>query len=307
MVADIPPPVKPPKAALTGLNTRRRIRGSAANHPRSILHLSVSRSKSFEPNSHRYFSVKAVPKMLQFLQVMVSDVWSPIIWEGGLRRRDHFKSCKYAALDFDTGEWTLAIAEAWCREQRLSAIIGTSKSHQKEKRSASGVVKPPVDRFRLVLPFGEAVTDKQTYEFNMRKLCSRLPCDSSCVDAARFFYPCTAVTFSQLVEGSGLAVLPPPAPVDEDGANKRAILEMEFAKKTGVLPAWVGAVLKYGCEEGGRHKVCYRLGANLIHAGYSELEIVALVMTGPLGAIGIDDVEKAVRNGATRSREKRRD
>ncbi len=266
------------------------------------MYVSVSRSKAFDAKTHTRFDRARVPSLDAFQAVMVSDIWSPIIWQEDYRLRDNFFSCKYAALDFDNGALTLDKAAQWCVDHGYSAIIGTSKSHQLEKRTPAGKVSKPCDRFRLVLPFAEVITSRQAYEFNMRFLMQLLPADGSCVDAARFFYPCKTITYC--VGGGAQLPVVTPEPVDERAVDDNMLEAMRRGRHDGVYPAWITSVLTHGCEEGGRHKLCYRLGANLTHAGFSNPEIVALIMKSPLSVIGKSEVERAVDNGAARSRDR---
>lgn len=242
-----------------------------------------------------------MPSLTNFKEVLTTAIWSPILWKDDTRARENFLSCKYAALDFDDGTWTLETAEAWCKAQGYSAIIGTSKSHQLQKITPKGVVRPAVDRFRLVIPFDTVITDKATYEFNMRRLVELTPCDPSCTDAARYFFPCKEIVFSQF----GVKSLPVHPPDDDHEAEVQEYQEAEVKEitETGQLPLWLMQSLWFGAEEGGRHKACYRIGATLARAGKSEQEIISAIMQGPLGAIGVDDVKRAVRNGIKKAQE----
>lgn len=253
------------------------------------MYVSVSRNAAFDPKRQTHFDVREVKGLAGFSDIITAVPWSPIIWEGGQRLKKNFKSCKYAALDFDDGEWTIGDAVNWCKAQGVAAIIGTSKSHQIEK---SG--KPACDRFRLVVPFESEITARHHYEGRMAELHTTMPCDKSCSDAARFFWPCKEVVYRQL--GRGLEVGEPG--MFQSVEKKRAVADMMADIGTdGMLPPWVQAYLAHGAPHGLRHVVCYKLGATLYWAGYRFEEVLARVMASPLASIGEDDVMRAVWNG----------
>lgn len=264
----------------------------------------MSRSNSFEPKFHRHFDARAVLKISDFVSIITKAVWSPIIWKEGLRRRDHFAACKYAALDFDDGRWTLDDAQRHCRENKFSFIIGTSKSHQKEKKTLTGKVSPPCDRFRLVIPFDRLVTDRFEYEASMRHLTDVYPCDPACVDAARFFYPCKEIV-AWFIDEAKLPVQDGAVVAEElEAVEGRQAEAAALARETGIIPSWVAMVLRAGVgPDQSRHQMSYRLGATLTGAGWSEEAVVAAIMRSPIGAIGPGDVRRAVRNGAEKALE----
>jgi hypothetical protein len=258
------------------------------------MYISVSRSKSMDPAAHLMFDKMKVTSARVFGEIMASSVWSPILWLQDKRLKAEFLSCKYAALDFDSGEWTLQDAMAFLDDKKLSGILGTSKSHQIAKGS-----KPACDRFRLVIPFAEVVVDRVVYEATMRKLAEDTPCDKACVDAARYFFPCKQI---QGISGHAGTLTPALALMAKEVKDKLAMRRGEHADLEKPLPQWAQMALEFGVAiNESRHKTCYRLGALLHLRGMTEDQIVELCLSSPIGDIGREDIGRAVHNGALAS------
>jgi len=215
-------------------------------------------------------------------------------------------SCKYLTLDFDEG-FTLVEAQEWVAKNGYAAIIGTSKSHQKDKVTPSGKIQPACDRFRLVVPFSKNLESLDEYETNMAHVMESLPCDPSCKDGGRFFYPCKEI----ILKTGGHEFEPLSSEQIEElekiKQHRQALVvrNRDTQKRSGTLPTWTQRILKHGIPENeSRHQYCYRVGAALAPLGYDEVEIIEVIMAsnGNLKDIGIADVRRAVINGFERSR-----
>jgi len=261
--------------------------------------ISVSKSSVVAGYAHRHFYPLKIDSMAQLAEVMTHKVWSPCVWRDGLRLRENFLSASFIALDFDDGRLSLRDAKELALGTGLGFIIGTSKSHQKEKVTEKGVVQKACDRFRLVYRMSEETTLRDVYRYNMNELMDIYPCDPSCKDEARFFYGCTEITCAHEGEGQDWKPVPPQAEISE--MKQRVHEKYKYYREAQLLPMWAESALLDGITPGGRHKTCYRLGATLIHLGYSEKDIVGLCLKGPLKDIGQIDIERAVANGAERS------
>lgn len=110
--------------------------------------------------------------------------WSPIKWKDGRRCKDNFLVAYYMGLDFDEG---LSLMEAKDIFQDSIHIIGTTKSHQKEK---GGVV---ADRFRVVLRFDEPIYDADLFKYQIERAVKLYGCDNAAKDAGRPFWPCKEI------------------------------------------------------------------------------------------------------------------
>lgn len=262
--------------------------------------ISVSRSPSREARQHVVFDETAPKNIHELCLAVVKNVWSPIIWTGGERKKTNFVRSMVVALDFDKpSDFTLKAAEEFCHDWKLSHVIGTTKSHQKKKVSPSGRIDPACDRFRMIFVADSWVSDLETYEWNMAEAVEMFDCDPSCTDGARFFWPCSTV----VSYGVGEKWKWLPLPVDYVSRETRRRLAHEKAERyraSGTLPGWIRDILS-GREEidvGGRHKTCYKLSAHLTLFGWDEDAIVDVLLKTPLADIGPSDVRRAVHNGA---------
>ena len=133
-------------------------------------------------------------------------IWSPIKYREGIRLESHFLGAMVCALDFDGPDTPLS----WAREtfKDYDVIIGTTKSHQKQK---NGIV---CDRYRVLMWFKEPIYDAATYKHNMGLLINKHGADKACKDAARFFFPCVDIVESH--GGAMLDIMPLPVAVENN-------------------------------------------------------------------------------------------
>ncbi len=93
--------------------------------------ISLSESKSTLASMHTQFSANKFHKLEELAEAITNHHWSPIVWQRNCRKRDNFLSCRLMVLDFDDPGYSLAqCLNDWCDTVH---IIGTTKSHQKEK------------------------------------------------------------------------------------------------------------------------------------------------------------------------------
>jgi hypothetical protein len=239
-----------------------------------------------------------ITSLSDLASVTERHIWSPNVMSLGRRLKTSFLESWLAVLDFDDGVMTIAAAARLAAEKSLACIISPTKSHQREKVSTSGEVKPPCDRFRMIVLWNSPVRDLQTYEGNMRQLVRQLGADPSCVDGARYFFPSRQAVLIQHGHPLVWEQLPPSHPEQV----KRKSIEVSYFRTTGRLPHWIQKILRDGHPVGGRHKAAYRLGASLAELGLPCSDILALVGASPLAAIGSGDLERAVYNGIRRVR-----
>ena len=119
-------------------------------------------------------------------KAICSCAWSPVIWRDGKRLTENFIASCFMVLDFDEADYTIEQAKAdWADSVH---IIATTKSHQREKGG-----KPPKDRFRVVSPWDDCIFDPDVYSHNVAVLVKKYDADPTCIDAARFFWPCREI------------------------------------------------------------------------------------------------------------------
>lgn len=112
--------------------------------------------------------------------------WAPGIYRENHRKNINLETMDLFVCDVDGG---CTIEQAKEIFKPFKCIIGLSKSHQKWKDE-----KPPCDRFRVVVPLTEPITNDADFKatwFSVQKFCPAI--DPQCKDAARFYWPCTDI------------------------------------------------------------------------------------------------------------------
>lgn len=234
-----------------------------------------------------------------FCEIICEKAWSPIIFAGNYRAKRNFLQSELLALDFDSGELTLDQAKDLVQSWGVWAVIGTTKSHQKEKIGSSGEIQAPCDRFRLVMLCDRLIHDIEQYEWNLLRWTQKMPCDKGVKDGARYFYPCKEIFYAQLGEPIDWMELPEKYVriADRNKQHERNILQHKAA---GTIPSWVARIVIQGAAIGERHNKCYAVGAALTELGYGANEIIELLMSGPNSSIGEGDVRRAVENARSK-------
>ncbi len=147
------------------------------------------------------------------------------------------------AIDIDSG---LALEEAEKRlfSNQIEALLGTSKSHQKEK---NGVV---ADRFRIIFPLRNPLILPSQVRPLFDAILKLFPeADPACKDAARFYYPCTEVIVMSRGKMIDEICIPEPVTTTE-------VTRMLTHNETEALPLSVRTerFIKEGAPEGSRNK-----------------------------------------------------
>jgi hypothetical protein len=210
---------------------------------------------------------------------------SPIVFVNGHRRGDNFIAAHWIGLDFDDPKNSLdEIAETF---SRCVHVLGTTKSHRKAKGD-----NPPCDRFRLWLKPSESILDPLNYEATVRHYVTSYGADKQCIDTARMFWPCNKIISLSNV---GLRV-----PIVEGQKKEYSPLNTTDEKYRNRIPPWVQSWLDGHADDGkGRNELCFRTASWLTRNGFSEDEIVSIIMTSnlPMGSQCLQEVKHAVRSG----------
>lgn len=225
------------------------------------------------------FKTAALDDWARIARGISSYVWSGIVWKDGERRGANFLHSDLCVLDFDDGEMTLEQAqESFCD---LVHVIGTTKSHQLAKDG-----KPACDRFRVIFPWAERITDPDVYAVNMEALCRKYPMDAKTKDLARYFFPCTKIV-SVCHEGFSWEVLK-----NTRGKKSarlaniyRASKYLELQAKLGeaAWPFWLRRFLAHGVlvSSGGRNNTIYAAACALKGLGIAEMEAQQMLNAAP--------------------------
>jgi hypothetical protein len=272
------------------------------------MRIGISISKAaigdFDPSHHNHFKLGA-GEFQNLEKVMLERTWSGIQWKDCYRTKANFLQASIIALDFDSGAWSLKDAQDFCNDYSLIHIIGTTKSHQIDKITKAGTVQPACDRFRLIMSTEQVCTNLHDYEFTMQEFMQKMPCDKSCKDGGRYFFPCKEIV-SSLFKGSMFCWQQKPEIKRQAERRKRELesLETKLHREKGTVPFRIKKLITEGPgPNGSRHQACYIVGAELAKIGYREQEIVSCILQsqGTLKEIGEPDVQRAVRNGAEKA------
>lgn len=187
------------------------------------------------------------------MQDICESMWAPGIFLDDHRVKKKFESAMIVALDFDDG---LSLAEAAQRFESYKHIIGTTRSHQKEK---NGII---TDRFRVILFLEESIEDYKVYESTVRALLDANPeADPQAKDAARMFYPC--VELVQYSEEGQLIPTVTPAPEKPRETMKISGVEGELTRETKDF-------LLFGAEPGTWNHRLYKAAVDAHNQGYGQ-------------------------------------
>lgn len=265
--------------------------------------VSFSRADSKEARHHTHFK-EAEGEFSRLAPIIVQKAWSPIVWRGGQRKKDNFLSSDLVALDFDNGEWSIDDAKNFCLATNLQAIIATTKSHQLEKKTITGITQPAVDRFRLVLPTVATCTSLDDFEYTMRMLMDGIPCDASCKDGGRFYFPCKEVVWSCFDESSATGKVQwmscPEEETEEFRYHEKDVVAKEHYRDATAIPHYLIKDMRYGVKSPGRHKALYMIGCELGRRGFTEREIMQMLTNYKSPLLEIDDAQRCVGNGIER-------
>lgn len=124
--------------------------------------------------------------------------WSPFLIVGGWLQESAFKSTTMLVFDIDNDPENeqLELSGALSRFKGYNHVIGTTRNHQKVKKTAAGREKPAVDRYRVILEIDRELTNIEEYKsawslavdmFQLRKIVDPLR------DAARYYLPCVDI------------------------------------------------------------------------------------------------------------------
>lgn len=141
-------------------------------------------------SGYRFVDTKDMHRIAKCISMFA---WTPAKLAYDHRSEKNFDGADLAVLDFDNpvGEPSTSIEQAvdnlFCD---VKHVIATTKSHRvKSKKNPNAA-----DRFRVVIPLSEIVRDVRSYRYQLYHLNRHFDgADSQCIDACRYFDPCTTV------------------------------------------------------------------------------------------------------------------
>lgn len=218
---------------------------------------------------------------------------SPLLWKHGIRKQENFKMVDWIALDVDEG---LSLLEAQEKFKDYIHVIGTTKSHQIPKGK-----KPACDRYRVFLRLEHTCRDLAAYRYTVQNVGREVDADEQAFDGARMFQPCKEI-ISVKYHGRLIKLVEPPKLSHTDRIRYEARLERVMENSgSRRIPPFIQGFLRFGTTDGQRNNVCFKIGGYLALAGFSEGEIVDMILDSPIpverSSRVVSEVTSAVRSG----------
>jgi hypothetical protein len=254
----------------------------------TVMRLSVSLSQSKDARDHTQFTNLSTDKLSDIAKISISQVWSPCIWNNGYRQMRRFIGCDIGVLDFDSGRPTILDV---MKSLDVQYVLITTKSHQREKKSASRVI-PPCDRYRLIFPLVNQMNiEPARYKWQMVWLHRKYPgADRSCIDPARFYWP--GVEIVNVCDTGKILNLPQSPSEKQLQENLQKAINYERAQiDSGIIPPWLASFLEYGVGVGKRRPMIFKSAATLARFGFSLGEVISFINKSPFDRSGIDEHE----------------
>ncbi len=253
--------------------------------------ISIAFGNELDPKKTIYVP-KTISNYGELIGVITTRQWSPIVYRGNKRRGDNFASADVIALDVDHGTPLSAAIDA-VKTSKVSAIIGTTKSHQVCKGNS-----PACDRYRIILPTKEICRSTEDYQWTVKSFIESFGADTACKDLARFFFPCTEIAFAN--KGTLTPWAKYPDYIRERKAYRHACeVARNIARNT--VPRWIAEVLAGKINVfHNRHNTIWRISCALAELGYGLEEIQALMRQTPLVEVNVDqpfDFERTSSDG----------
>ncbi|HSW62405.1 MAG TPA: PriCT-2 domain-containing protein [Dissulfurispiraceae bacterium] len=125
-----------------------------------------------------FLPVEVDPSDQPALQAVFRCDWSPFVYSGNTRAGEHFRSAQCLFTDIDnTDGSTCTIEEFGKIFSGIRYVLSTSRNHQKEKKYGPGknLSSPPSDRFHVIFPLDELITDPALVSAYLRGLIAKYP------------------------------------------------------------------------------------------------------------------------------------
>lgn len=212
--------------------------------------------------------------------LLVNKAISHCTFFEGRRHSKHFIDCNFIIFDCDnTHAPFLSLVEAIQKFKDTKCVIGTTKSHQKEKK---GIIE---DRFRIIISLEESINHplhlRDVFEF-LKRICPWADRQAFIVTAV--FQPLQRIILNQINdENKSYFKLPP---FDLEAAIKKieaekALKEARFKQlnlgEKGILSKETRRILKEGFEPGNTFQPFFKCVLDCIEQNYSQEEAQSLL------------------------------
>ena len=161
----------------------------------------ISTFKGYQPQEMAYVEDVMEVDLQNIGSIITQTNWSPSVFKLDSetqrmhRSNKNFLSCSVLSLDIDDG---MTIEEAKTVFSEYMFIIATTKSHQKDKTTPSGVLKPACDRYRVIIPLDAIVDNSDLLRGVWGEAYKLWPfIDEACKDAARYYAKSIQVVYAK--------------------------------------------------------------------------------------------------------------
>ena len=266
-----------------------------------MLQISVSKSKCFHESEALHFKKIDLDDLKDIIPHITKEnyPWSPNIFSDEYRHGVSFCRCDLLGLDYDTGTPTLIDIITRLNKSDLAFIVGTTKSHQKEKTcKKSKKTLPPLDRFRVILKVEGFADNIIQFNNQIKRLANKLDgIDTSCSEGARFFWPCREIIAHR--DGKSLKA---PRKIQKEKLKSRIkqIKQSELLLgKSGWLPSELIVFFKTGTHVGDRRPCLFKYGARLTRLGWPENKVIDVLLSAPFDKSDLEykDMLRQVKRG----------
>lgn len=228
----------------------------------------------YQSNIGAGFKVYEGSSILAIKTIVQQYTWSPIIWRDGYRKASNFICAHYLGLDFENPEVSIDdIERSYCDTWH---IIGTTKSHQKQKGD-----QEPCDRFRLVLRLERPITSLEEYKYNTTTHIERLGADPSGNDGARIFHKCSDIiwvlTDPDLFDEPVLPMPEKPSVPKSEIYAAKAKYHHSYGRMTTYARTWLLNEIPIGQ----RSVTVFILGKELCRAGLTYEDSINRILASP--------------------------
>lgn len=217
---------------------------------------------------------------------ILTSAWSPIVWDNNHALTANFQAAYYFVLDFDTiGDEDMEGVNNSLKD--FKRIIATTKSH--------GILKKGIvcDRYRLIIPFTNPITDYSVYKYNYELALRKYWwADHSCKCGARFFFPSKEIIyFDREAEYTWDVINPPCA--------STGLVDHTFTRPeiTGKIPSWCRAFINDGVldKNNSRNTTLFKVACEMSRQGFTESKIRQVLLRAKIEWDGVA-LESAIKS-----------
>ena len=248
----------------------------------------------YDPAKAVHFEQIIVKNFDQLTSIILGDrAWTPSLLKNNYRKKENWIGCGWMALDIDDG---LPIEDAIKLLHNYMFVLGTTKSHRKEKMKPSGEVMPPCDRYRIVIPARSVCRDLEDFEYSMKVFAKQFEADMSVLEGGRFYFRCSEIHTSQ-TQGKPFTWM---QLTDEEKASIRSAKAARNEKKG--LSRRGARILQGADADEGRHKSIFHAAADLGRSGFTLEDTIKIILTTPIAEEliyekGNRELERNITNG----------